>query len=64
LSSETTPRRYFDVSMTSARPIAWPDCEDPPPRGSTGTPSSRAMAMAASMSEARLGRNTPIGSIW
>ena len=37
---------------------------DPVPRGSTGTPSSPAMARAATTSSARLGTSTPMGSIW
>ena len=32
--------RYLLLSMTSAAPTVWPHCEVPPPRGSTGTPSS------------------------
>ena len=63
-SSDTIDRRYLEQSTTSARPTAWPHCDVPPPRGSTGTPCSRAIAIAASMSLARFGMTTPSGSIW
>ena len=42
----------------------WPDCEVPPPRGSTVTPSSRASAMARSASATVRGKTTPTGIIW
>ena len=32
--------------MTSAAPTVWPHCEEPAPRGRTGTPSSAAVASA------------------
>ncbi len=50
--------------MTSAAPTVCPHCEVPPPRGSTGTPSSIAMRNAASASSSLRGTTTPIGSIW
>jgi hypothetical protein len=62
--TERTRRRCFEVSMTRQRPTVWPHCEVPPPRGSTGTPSSRAIAIAAKMSSTCAGTTTPSGSIW
>jgi hypothetical protein len=56
--------RCFDVSRTSDALTVWPHCEVPPPRGSTVTPSSRAMAMAASASSTERGTTTPRGTIW
>jgi len=50
--------------MTSARATVCPHCEVPPPRGNTGTPSSRAIAIAAAASARLLGTTTPKGSIW
>ena len=43
VSSSTTLSMYLLQSRTSARPTVWPHCEVPPPRGNTGTPSSRAI---------------------
>ena len=42
----------------------WPDCEVPPPRAVTLTPSSRAIASVYSTSLVELGATTPIGMIW
>ena len=56
--------RYLLKSSTSARPTVCPDCEVAPPRGRMGTPSSRAIAMAACTSAADFGTTTPTGSIW
>jgi hypothetical protein len=56
--------RCFDVSMTSASFTAWPDCEVPPPRGSTLRPSSRAIASTAASESTLRGTTTPTGSIW
>ena len=50
--------------MTSDWLTAWPDCEVPPPRGSTLTPSSRASASARSASAIVRGATTPSGIIW
>ena len=49
-STCSTRRRCFEQSMTSARFTVWPHWLVPPPRGSTGTPSSRAIASAAATS--------------
>ncbi len=51
-------------SSTSARPTVCPDCEVPPPRGSSATPSSRAIAIAARTSSSVRGTTTPTGSTW
>ena len=50
--------------MTSEWLTVWPHCEVPPPRGSTVTPSSRAMASARSASAMVRGTTTPSGIIW
>jgi hypothetical protein len=50
--------------MTSAAPTVCPHWLVPPPRGKTGTPVSRAMASAVTMSSAVSGTNTPTGMIW
>ena len=50
--------------MTSDALTVWPDCEVPPPRGSTLTPSSRAIASARSASSIERGATTPTGIIW
>ena len=63
-SSATTLSMYLLQSSTSARATVWPHCEVPPPRGSTGTPSSRAIASAAATSCLSRGTATPSGSIW
>ena len=52
------------VSITTASPSVCPFCELPPPRGITGNPWSRAIAIAASTSSVPIGRATPMGSIW
>ena len=62
-SISSTRFRWRDVSTTTARPIACPHWEVPAPRGRTGTPSSRAMAMTASMSSSVRGSTTHSGSI-
>jgi hypothetical protein len=48
-------------SITSARFTVWPHWLVPPPRGSTGTPSSRAVDSAAATSPISSGTITPIG---
>jgi hypothetical protein len=63
-STATTSRRYFVQSITSARFTVCPHWLVPPPRGSTGIPSSRQSASAASTSVIVRGTSTPIGSIW
>ena len=50
--------------MTSDALTVWPDCEVPPPRGSTLTPSSRAIVSACSASSTERGVTTPIGITW
>ena len=60
----TSRFRCLLKSSTSARPTVCPDCEVAPPRGSSGTPSSRAIAIAARTSSSLLGTTTPTGSIW
>ena len=42
----------------------WPACEVPPPRGVTGTPSARQIAIARSASSIVRGVTTPSGMIW
>jgi hypothetical protein len=51
-------------SITSAAPVVWPHWLVPPPRGSTGTFSSRAMASAVATSSGVVGTSTPTGMIW
>ena len=63
-SIATTAFMYLLQSSTKARPTVWPHCEVPPPRGSSATPSSRAMASAAATSSRSRGTATPSGSIW
>ena len=58
------PVRYFEQSMTSDSLTVCPDCDVPPPRGSTLTPSSRASAIARSASATVRGATTPSGIIW
>ena len=60
-SSASTLRRCLLASMTSAAPTVCPHCEVPPPRGSSGTPRSRAMSRAAATSSGVRGTNTPTG---
>ena len=50
--------------MTSDWLTVCPACEVPPPRGSTLTPSSRAIAIARSASSIVRGATTPSGMIW
>ena len=47
--------------MTSATPVVWPHWLVPPPRASTGTPRSRAIASALMMSRSLVGTSTPTG---
>ena len=56
-STEISRFRCLEKSMTSARPTVWPDWEVAPPRGSSGTPSSRAIAIAVRTSSMRLGHH-------
>src|ERR1700739_969116 len=53
-STDITRSRCLLQSMTSAWATVCPHCEVPPPRGNTGTPSSRAIAIAAAASPRRL----------
>jgi hypothetical protein len=48
--------------MTSAAPTVCPHCELPAPRASTGTESSRQIAIAERTSSTVLGTRTPTGS--
>ncbi len=64
VSTSSTRRRYLVQSITSARLTVCPHWLVPPPRGSTGTPCSRAMAIAAATSSIVRGTITPTGSIW
>jgi len=52
------------VSTTRPAPIVCPHWLVPPPRASTGTPSSFAMAMAMATSASLVGTNTPAGITW
>ena len=63
-STLTTPRRYFVQSSTSARFTVCPHWLVPPPRGSTGMPSSRHSVIAACTSSMLRGTSTPYGSTW
>jgi len=62
-SSSTTRVRCFEQSKTSELLTVCPDCEVPPPRGSTVTPSLRASAMARTASSSVRGTTTPTGII-
>ena len=62
-SSASVRSRYLLLSITRPRPTVWPACEVPPPRAITDTPSSRAIASAASTSATRFGSTTPCGTI-
>ncbi len=44
--------------------MVWPAWEVPPPRAMMATPSSRAIASAASTSAIDLGTATPRGTTW
>ena len=59
-----TRRKYLVQSSTSARLTVCPHWLVPPPRGSTETPCSRAMAMVACTSATVRGTTTPTGSTW
>ncbi len=50
--------------MTRAAATVCPHCEVPPPRGTTGTPSSIAIRNAVSAASSVSGTTTPMGSIW
>ncbi len=63
-SISTMASRCLVWSITSAAPTVWPHCELPPPRGSTGTDSSRQIAIAARTSSTVFGTSTPTGSTW
>ncbi len=63
-SIRSTRLRCFVQSITSARFTVWPHWLVPAPRGSTGTPCSRAIASVATTSSMVFGTITPIGSIW
>ncbi len=60
-SSSMSPVRCFEQSMTSEALTVCPHCEVPPPRGSTLTPSVRAIAIARSASATVCGTTTPSG---
>ena len=64
VSRASVLRRYFVQSRTIARLTVWPHWLVPPPRGSTGTPASRAIASTAWTSAVLRGTTTPIGCIW
>ena len=63
-STASRLRKCLVLSMTSAAPVVCPHWLVPPPRGSTGTPSSRAAAIAVAMSSSVFGTSTPAGMIW
>ena len=63
-STSITRRRCFVQSITSARLTVCPHWLVPPPRGSTGTPCSRAIAIVAATSPMVRGTTTPTGSTW
>jgi hypothetical protein len=62
--TSSTRRRCLLQSMTNAAPVVCPHWLVPPPRGSTGTFSSRAMASAVATSSGVRGTSTPTGMIW
>ncbi len=49
-------------SSTTPVPVACPAIDVPPPRGTTGTPSSRQTASVAATSSASRGATTPSGT--
>src|SRR5258708_4347444 len=63
MSSSRRFVRCFEQSTTSEEFTVWPDCEVPPPRASTLTPSSRASAIVRSASATVRGTTTPRGII-
>ena len=60
-SSSTMRFRFFEQSTINESFTACPHCDVPPPRASTLTPSSRAMAMARLAASIVGGRTTPTG---
>jgi hypothetical protein len=64
LSISSVRVRYLLSSMTSASPTVWPHCEVPAPRGSTGTPCSTAICIAAMAASILRGITTPTGVTW
>jgi len=63
-STAITRSRCLLQSMTSACATVCPHCEVPAPRGNTGIPSSRAIAITTAASSRLRGTTTPNGSIW
>ena len=63
-SNASSRSRYLLLSSTRPRPTVCPACEVPPPRAVTETPSSRAIASAASTSATDFGSTTPCGITW
>ena len=64
-----TPSEYVDITeveplMTPNWLTVCPACDVPPPRGVTGTPSARQIAIARSASSVVRGVATPSGMIW
>ena len=63
-SMSTIRRRCLLQSITNDALTVWPHWLVPPPRASTETPASRAIAMAAAASSTRSGTTTPTGMTW
>ena len=63
-STARIPRRCLVQSSTMARLTVCPHWLVPPPRGSTGTPPSRARASTACTSATVFGTTTPKGMTW
>jgi hypothetical protein len=61
-STEMTSWQYLVQSMTTASLQHWPARLVPPPRDSTGAPSSRHTATASAPASALFGSTTPIGT--
>ena len=62
--TSSTRLKYFDVSICSPEPIAWPACDVPPPRAVIEQPWPRAQSSAASTSSRERTMATPSGCIW
>ena len=58
------PLRCFEQSTMTEALTVWPACDEPPPRGVTGTPSARQIPIARSASSIVRGTTTPSGMIW
>ena len=64
LLNEALSQQKYVLIRRSQSFTVWPACEEPPPRGVTGTPSARQAASARSASFMVRGVTTPSGMIW